>query len=115
MADNVVVLSVNPVDLAFPVDFAKAVAATLRCVYDTNSDGDPPLNSSGLLSVFRSPSELRIQWMRLMGMDDVEIADRLLNDPASDVEHEEQELRAMIAVREMQADSCSVRSIERSN
>ena len=43
------------------------------------------------LSDFRSPTEIRIQWMKLIGMEEDEILENIINDPAISVEEEEEQ------------------------
>lgn len=52
----------------------------------------------------RSPSEVRIQWMRLYGLSRDEIIASLTDDPPTSIDDEERELDSVLAIRERNAD-----------
>lgn len=60
--------------------------------YDHNKVQSKPKK----LSDFRSPTEIRIQWMKLIGMEEDEILENIINDPAISVEEEEQQFDAAL-------------------
>jgi len=73
---------------------------------EANRQGEFDCGSSQLLSAFRSASELRIQWMRLQGSSDSEIAESLRDEAPVSVEVEQEQLDAMIEIIKRNADRC---------
>lgn len=48
----------------------------------------------------RSPSEVRVQWMRIFGVPEDEIIQSLRDDPPVDIGDEERQLDTLVSIRE---------------